>query len=210
MHRTITQWISDTVLFITLGFIACIYFVLNAPSSTVYYLNNAIDDLIPRIPFFVIPYLLFIPWLWLTVLYVWYKGRYFRQLALSLIIVNLIAYFVYTFFLTAVPRTEIVGNDIFTNILRIVYGTDNIYCGFPSLHSALSASIATYFLIKRSRFTYFFVFMAGLIVVSTLLTKQHFIVDAISGIVLGSVVTAVIFWIFPEQIYPKPNNEQLE
>ncbi len=193
MARSRREWLIDSIILVILVVVSCLYFLLNAPSETVHILRTSIDEVIPRLPVFTIPYLAFLPWLWGIIIYVWFKNRSFRQLAYSLIIINLVACFVYLTFQTSVPRDPILENDIFSNILKFIYSNDNIYAALPSLHSALSASIATYFLINKSRLTYFHVFMAILIIVSTLFTKQHFVLDAISGVLLGGLVTWVVF-----------------
>jgi len=153
--RTSRQWIEDTVILALVIAAACLYFVMNnTPTATVHILRSVIDDQIPRLPIFTVPYLAFLPWVWATVSYVWYKNRSFRRLALALIIVNLLACLTYVFYQTAVPRDPVLGDDLFSGILKYIYGHDNIYAGFPSLHAAMSATIATYFVIKKSRWTW--------------------------------------------------------
>lgn len=197
MNRTRRQWIIDTlILFVTFA-IAEMYFVFNAPSDVINNVKISLDGLIPRLPIFTVPYLLFLPWLWITFIYAWLKKKSFYQLALSLTIVNLIAYIVYLSFQTVVPRDLVVGNDIFSDILRFIYSNDLPYAAFPSLHSGLSAVAATYFVLRKSKWALAFVSMAGLIVISTLFTKQHFILDAVTGVILGTGVTLLIFKILP-------------
>ena len=196
----------DTLLLILVVIVACMYFVLNVPTASLNVLRTFIDDSIPRLSLFAIPYLLFIPWFWAIILCVWYRNRSFRQLAFATIIVNLIAFFVYVVFQTYIPREVVSSSDIFSGLLNFIYTNDQPYNGFPSLHSALSAVVATYFVLTKSTWARAFVSMAILIVVSTLLVKQHFVLDAISGVTLGVVTTWLIFHFMPVQKPSIDNN----
>ncbi len=187
---------KDTLLLAAVIIVACLYFVVNVPQSSLNVLRTVFDKQIPRIPIFAIPYLLFLPWFWSVVVYAWYRNRSFRQLAFATIIVNSIAFIVYLTFQTYVPREAVISNDFFSGILRFIYDHDQAYNGFPSLHSALSATIATYFIFVNSRWSWAFVLMAALIVVSTLFVKQHFIADAVSGVTLGVLVTWLSFKVY--------------
>jgi len=193
ISRSKKDWAIDVGLFIAAIVVSCLYFILNAPHEPVHIFKIAIDDQIPRLPIFIIPYLAFLPWLWGTVGYAFLKDKSFRKLALAVIIINMVAYSFYIFLQTHIPRDPITSSDFFSNILQIVYNNDRQYNCFPSLHSALSAMIATYFVCNKSKLAWASIAMAALVVVSTLFTKQHFIVDAISGVTLGIVATWAIF-----------------
>lgn len=187
------ELIQNLILLVVVVAISVLYFVIDIHQLSLHVLRTGLDIQIPRIPFFSIPYLAFLPWLWGTVIYSFFKHRTFRQLAYSVIIVNLVAFCVYLSFQTYVPRDPIITNDFFSNLLRFIYSHDQPYNCFPSLHSALSAVIATYFLCRKSCWSWAAISMAGLVVISTLFVKQHFVLDAISGIVLGIITTLVVF-----------------
>ncbi len=186
--------INDGLLLLAVIIASCLYFILNVPHEVVNVVKIFIDDHIPRLPVFTIPYLLFLPWFWSVIFYVWYKNNSFKQLAYSVIVINLVASVVYIMFQTHIPREVITSNDLFSEILKFIYSSDQAYNGFPSLHSGLSATAATFFVIKKSRFALPATLMALLIIISTLFTKQHFILDAISGVTLGIFITSFVFW----------------
>jgi membrane-associated phospholipid phosphatase len=142
---------------------------------------------------FAIPYLFYLPWLWVVIFYSWLKNKSFHKLAYSVIIIEAIAYCVYLTFQTYIPREPIISNDIFSWVLRFIYNYDQPYNALPSLHAALSTSIASYFICRKSRWSLVSVSIAIVIIASTLLVKQHFVMDAVSGIILGAVVTLVVF-----------------
>lgn len=191
--RDYKTWLIDIVLLVATTLVLLMYLVVNIPQDTLHVLRTSLDDQIPRLPIFSIPYLAFIPWLYGTLVYSFIKNRYFRQLAISFVIVNLIAFVVYLTFQTHIPRDSITSPDFFSGILQFIYNHDKPYAGFPSLHSALSASIATYFVCMKSKWAWAAVAMAGLVVMSTLFTKQHFVLDAVSGVGLGVLVTWGVF-----------------
>lgn len=185
--------VIDVLLLILVSFVLLMYFIFNMPHSELHILRIALDDQIPRLPIFTIPYLFFIPWSWGVLIYSWYNGHSFHQLAYSFIIINLVAFLIYLTFQTYVPRDPITSHDLFSNTLQFIYNHDQPYSGFPSLHSALSASIATYFVCRRSKLSLMAILIAVLIVVSTLFVKQHFVLDAVSGVSLGIIATLIVF-----------------
>jgi membrane-associated phospholipid phosphatase len=191
--RNRQEWCKDTALFGLAIVVSCLYFVLNIPNSSIHVLMTVMDNQIPRIPAFTIPYLAFLPWLWGVIFYSWLKNRSFRHLAYSVIIVNLVAFCVYLMFQTYMPRDLITSNDFFSSLLQFIYNHDQPYNAFPSLHSALSVVVATYFVCRKSRWSWVFILSAVVIIASTLLIKQHSIADAVSGIILGSFVTWLVF-----------------
>lgn len=194
--RNRKKWIVDVALLLVTTTVLLMYLVVNIPQNTLHVLRTSLDNQIPRLPIFAIPYLAFLPWLYSTLIYSFVKNRYFRQLAISFIVINLIAYVVYLTFQTYIPRNPITSFDFFSGILQFIYNHDQPYAGFPSLHSALSASIATYFVCMKSEWRWSAVVMAVLVIVSTLFTKQHFVLDAVSGVGLGVLVTWGVFRAF--------------
>lgn len=205
--RTRKQWVGDTILLVAVVVVSCLYFLLNTPHEVVTVLRTIVDDSIPRVPVFAIPYLVFLPWFWGIVIYSWLKKSYFHQLAYSVIIVNLIAFVVYLTFQTNVPREVVMSNDFFSGVLKFIYSSDQAYGCFPSLHSALSAVAATYLVIRKSKWAWAAVAMAGLIVISTLFTKQHYVLDAVSGVGLGVLVTWGVFRLFLQRKHRRDSTQ---
>lgn len=200
MKRGQKEWVSDIFLLALVVVVSCMYFILNVPHMSVNVLGTFIDDQIPRISFFSVIYLAFLPWFWGVVIYSWFKNRSFRQLAYSVIIVNLIAFAVYLLFQTYVSRESVIGNDFFSGLLQFIYSCDPPYNAFPSLHVALSAVVAVYFIYIKSKWSWAFVIMASMISISTLFVKQHFIVDVLAGVMLGTIVTWLVFKFFQNKM----------
>jgi len=204
MKRSRKQWINDTWLLALTSLVLSMYFVLDVPHAVVHMMNLPIDAQIPRFPIFAIPYLMYLPWLWGTLAYAWYKNLSFKQLAISYMVVDLVAFTCYLTYQTYIQRPPLIVHDFQSSVLQFIYSHDLPYSAFPSLHSAMSAVIATYFVCRRSKYAWAAVGMAALIVVSTLFTKQHVIVDAISGVTLGVVATWIVFRFLPSKEKIKP------
>jgi membrane-associated phospholipid phosphatase len=156
-------------------------------------LNTGLDSSIPFVPVFSIPYLLFLPVFWLLFLYAFIKDKKFIALAVTIIVVHLISYLFFAFYQTEVIRPQIVGAGLLNDLVRFVYGHDAPYNDFPSLHSALAAVMAAYFIITKSKWTIISALFSFLVVLSTLFIKQHYLADVIFGLALGAGISALMF-----------------
>jgi len=186
-------YLVNTVLLLITFLSSCFYFLINTSRPSLNVIQTVIDVNIPRLPVFAIPYIAFLPLFWATMVYAFIKNKSFRRLACSVVIINLVAYLVYLFFQTYVPRLPVESNDFFSGLLKFIYTTDQPYNCFPSLHVALSASAATYFMFIKYKMRWLFLAIAILISLSTLFVKQHFILDVLSGAALGVGVTWFLF-----------------
>jgi membrane-associated phospholipid phosphatase len=101
----------------------------------------------------------------------------------------------YVFFMTyptIAPRPEKYTGDGFAVWgLEILYSSDPPYNCFPSLHVAHSfISALTVYRLHRPLGVLSIIF-AALVALSTLFTKQHYVVDVIAGIALAAVAYAI-------------------
>ncbi|MFD2612187.1 phosphatase PAP2 family protein [Paenibacillus gansuensis] len=160
----------------------------NAEAPVVHSLYTDLDEAIPFVKAFIIPYALWIPYLYVTFLLLAWKNKsvYYRALA-AYTVSALVCYLIYYFFQTTVIRPELAGDDIFTNLLAFVYRNDEPVNCFPSIHC-----MSSFLLIVAVRKTQAAVwakrgvaFFSWTIILSTLLVKQHVILDAAAGIVLA-------------------------
>lgn len=184
---------QDITLLLLTIVISLGYFAFNRPIGNIHVSRTYLDDFIPLIPAFVIPYLAYIPVIWLVVLYAFVTGDRFKALSISLISVHLVSFTVYAFYQTFIPRPAVPGNGFFSELLRFIYGIDEPYSACPSLHSSGSAVIAMYFILKGSTWWSFYTLFSVIVVISTLLIKQHFVVDAISGVTLGIATSYLVY-----------------
>ena len=168
------------------------YKLFNTPRERVYDLTLGIDGLIPFTKEFIVFYYIWYAFLAVTIIGLFLKDRdnYFRYLkGLSLGLIG--AYFTYTFFQSTVPRPEVIGDDIFSALVRQIYAIDNPYNCFPSIH--VFATVYGSLVISRSSFKNKVfkgaIYITGiLIILSTLFVKQHVVLDAVGGSALAYLV----------------------
>jgi membrane-associated phospholipid phosphatase len=174
-----------------------------------FHLNTALDNLIPFVPEWAIFYLyLFYPLSALTM--AWFAVGDYRRgypLAVSLILINLVADVFYVIFpvTTDIYRVVLlahpmIGNN-FAAAMYAHFATDPSFDCFPSLHAAV-ATISFYAWHRYARLTGRKVVRGisiGMLVVgtgvvlSTLFVKQHYIADEVAGILLA---LGIGRWIF--------------
>lgn len=184
------------ILFIFLA--AGIYPLVNRPwGGSAQTMDTWIDSYIPIIELFVLPYLF---WFIYVIGILIILGRrdlstFYSTIAVMLI-GYMICYIIYYFYPTQSLRAVELGNGWLANTLRLVYQFDSNYNCFPSLHCYTTHAIM--FGVARSKITNKLfrssVLVMGLIIIaSTLLVKQHLLLDAVSAILICHVVSMVLF-----------------
>ncbi|MCR8644523.1 phosphatase PAP2 family protein [Paenibacillus sp. N1-5-1-14] len=177
------------------------YGLLNQDRGNVSSLLTSFDVNIQFVPGFIIPYLLWYPFIigMLVVFFMKNKTAYYRTL-LSLCMGLVLCYITYFIFQTTVLRPSIDPNQgILMMLVNFVYQTDAPYNCFPSIHV-----LSSYVILKgladcpqaaRAIRIGTWV-MSWLIIASTLFVKQHVWADVVGAIVLVEVVYyAVKRWI---------------
>lgn len=163
-----------------------LYPILNNETQQLHIVKTWVDDYIPLIPVFSIPYLLYIPYITFTLTFFVFFSKYKHSITFSVISCILIASLFYVFYQTTVPRTEILSRDLFSRLIELIYLIDKPYNCFPSLHVTLSVLVCFYWkklLPGACQLSLFF--LTFLIVLSTVFVKQHYIPDLLSGIILA-------------------------
>lgn len=145
-----------------------------------------IDQYIPFWPVFVIPYIFYLLLVAGTLIYLlWFSKNYKREVVIFAL-AQMLASVCYFFFQTKMETAIITNSDIFSQLVQWVYNTDRPYNLFPSLHTA--NSILCYLFLK-SRLPQFWsrvlLVISTLIVISTVLIKQHYFMDIIGGLILS-------------------------
>jgi membrane-associated phospholipid phosphatase len=172
------------------------YNLLNNDQRGAQLLITKVDEFIPFVDIFIVPYIVWYPFIFLTMAYLAWKDRgiYWKTLA-TMLISMLVCYFIYFIFQTHVPRPELNGDGFFTSLVKLIYVNDEPYNAFPSIHS-LTSFLMLYGIVKASNTSkpveLTVSITAILIIISTLFIKQHVILDAVSAILLGFVVFQVV------------------
>ena len=181
-----------------------IYCLLNNANRGTHSLVTDLDQGIPFIKLFVLPYVMWYFFIFGTLAYFCLhdKKTYYRTL-LSINLGLLVAYGIYFFFQTNVPRPDLIGNDFLTRMISFVYNNDQPYNAFPSIHVMTS-----FIMIKainkypaKSYLNVTFVYITAiLIILATQFIKQHVILDLFSAIVLGGLMFDLVFYVNMEGV----------
>lgn len=170
-------------IFVIISFL--LYPAFNKPREFVHIIKLGIDDWIPLIPIFSIPYILYIPFLVITLSYFIFFTRLFKRISISFVFCQIIASLFYFFYQTHVPRPSIKDTDIFSQLVLFIYSKDEPYNCFPSLHVALSVISFLYWIKIFPNMKWLMGAFVLSIILSTLFVKQHYILDVISGVLLA-------------------------
>ncbi|MDM5157120.1 phosphatase PAP2 family protein [Bacillus sp. DX1.1] len=167
-----------------------LYDVLNKSDTPAVDVTTIVDNWIPFVKVFIIPYLLWFPYLYGALIYYCFADRKQYYVTLSSVILGKLTCFsIYYMWQTTVPRPEVVGTDVFSNLVRYIYSIDQPVNCFPSIHvlTTFVIMLAAYKRREQHRWEYWILtFFGSLIILSTLLTKQHAFLDAVSGIAVAS------------------------
>lgn len=162
------------------------YFLINAFSDgrTELTLNTYLDSLFPVVPLMTLVYISSFIVVILPYFLIKDKEK-FKHLAWCYLGVMLIAYLIFIILPIKALRPEINGGGLFYNILLMVYSLDFPYNNFPSLHVGLSFLSSLIIFCENKKAGSYLLVWAGLIALSTLLIKQHTILDVLGGLILS-------------------------
>lgn len=150
------------------------------------FLRTPIDQALPVVPVFAVPYVSLEPFIYGSlVVFLLFRTRLFQSAVSSMIVTFLISYVFFAFLQTYVDRPPLTGNDALTQLIRGVYASDHPYNDFPSLHVSTSTIIAIHWWRFGKHYSWPAIIWAGLIVLSTVMVKQHYVPDIAGGLVLA-------------------------
>jgi hypothetical protein len=202
--QTVRQNLKSLSLMLSIPVLNIIYCFLNNPDRGTYSLVTDLDQNVPFLKVFILPYLIWYVFIFGTLIYFCFKDKkiYHR----TLIAINLgllISYGIYFIFQTHVPRPELTGTDVLTRLVAFVYSNDQPYNAFPSIHVLVS-----FLMIKainkypgKNFLNLSSVYLTTvLIMLATQFIKQHVVLDLLSAIVLGSLIFDLVYSINPEAL----------
>ena len=179
-----------------------LYFITEnlIPVENCHVIHIWMDDLIPFCEYFLIPYVF---WYLLIVISLGYFLLYdiesFKKLQIYIMITQGIGMLFYILYPNCQNlRPEFFGREnIFTDILAIIYAFDTNTGVFPSLHCAYSIGIASVWLRKKDTSVLWKVFVVCsviLICLSTMFIKQHSAADFFGALIICIIPEYVLFW----------------
>lgn len=159
-----------------------IYLPLNKRRSK-YYWKLKIDDHIPFLPVFIIPYVSYFAYIGITIISLWNTRHifaFFTTYIISYVVAGIFWYLVPN----GVKRPTIIAKDPFSKLTLYIFKHDDDTNGFPSAH-VFATLICSYFLLLAfPAFLPLILFMACAIIASTVLVKQHYAIDIVGGILV--------------------------
>jgi membrane-associated phospholipid phosphatase len=161
-----------------------LYFPINRLIAGGVGLSIPLDAWIPLVPIWTIPYVLGLAW-WAGC-YIWaalkMNPTLYYSLVASSLFTMLTAYVFYLLYPTYVTRPVVEGSGWQIDMLRQLYANDRAYNAFPSGHTFTSLLILFYWWIWQPGLRWLWFVIVSLILVSTLLTHQHYLVDLLGGL----------------------------
>jgi len=206
---SITRFLRKNIKNILLTFLlfvfqAVVYLLTNQLTTTYHDVHTRLDDLIPFCPVFIVFYKIWYPYVPVLLLFGMHKdSSLFRRQLLTLFTGVFLCLFIYTVYPTAISfRPVVEGNDFFSRLCRNLYAFDNSTDALPSMHchNALSIHLTTFYASPLGKYRvarYTSLGLCILICASTVLIKQHSILDVIAGCLLA----IILFFIFKMPIF---------
>jgi membrane-associated phospholipid phosphatase len=204
--ETLTRPYSVTLPMVVLVVLVPFYIFIAAlmPGRTLHIPELALDRVVPLQPTWALVYgSLYLFVILLPVLVVRQEDQ-IRRTVLAYLMVWIAAYVCFLVYPTRAPRpAQVIGEGFAVWGLRFLYSADPPYNCFPSLHVAHSfVSALACYRVHRGVGTAT-ALCGALIAVSTLYTKQHYILDVIAGIFLACVAYAVFLRNDPREEIPE-------
>jgi membrane-associated phospholipid phosphatase len=177
------------------------FFIEKTITSDYYIIHCAIDDKIPFCEYFVIPYLLWFPFMFAVLIYEFFKNRRgFERMCICLMIGMTLFVIISIVWHNGVDlRSQIVHRDnICSAMVSLLDDTDTPTNVFPSIH-VYNTVVCLVAVLKSEGLKGNIPIKAGsvilsiLIILSTLFLKQHSVIDAGAGLVLAAIVCPIVY-----------------
>lgn len=146
-------------------------------------------DVIPVYPIWVVPYYFTYP-VWLFAIY-WtlfkLDARSFRAVIAGALLTVTVGVLAFVFFPTYIELPVILGDDIFSAMLRAIQLAGGTHAALPSAHNYGTMLVCAFAMHFYPRKRWLWIAILIVIALSTLFTGQHYILDVVSGLALGFV-----------------------
>lgn len=171
-----------------------LYVITNRALSGGISTDLPIDALIPLWPVWMIPYLAVLVW-WIGML-VWVTVRLeddaFRTVMLAAIVnayTSILVFVIFPTYVTRPPAPE--GADLLSSLIRWVYTNDKDYNALPSLHISITTVLMLMLWDARPRWRWLWALIVPVTMLSTLFTRQHYVLDLVFGFGWGLGATLI-------------------
>ncbi|MDZ7587029.1 MAG: phosphatase PAP2 family protein [Patescibacteria group bacterium] len=178
------------ILILIYLFLQFLYVPLNR-RPVKYYWKLALDNRLPLVPGMIVIYLSYYVMFFFGGLWLIFSAHFFAFIKV-MIAAQLMSDLFWWLFPNGVKRPKVVGQSLLKNWLSKLYCHDKYDGnGAPSAHVFHTLIIGTFLTRLWPQWSLVIFIWMGLIVVSTVLIKQHYVVDVMGGILVA--VAAVFF-----------------
>lgn len=199
MKETLSLSFRLTALALTLlGWLVMYFFVnrLQVDPNRRIDLGLDLDRKTPYVPLFALAY--FSTYIFVVQpFFILSNARQFYWMLTSFVSISVISSLIHATVPSKIERVEQVTTGGLSGwMLGLFQKTCKPYGNFPSMHVGLSVPVvAANFMAGGPIIGGIMFIWAALIAVSTLYTKQHYILDVLAGVVGGLVISVLVFWI---------------
>jgi membrane-associated phospholipid phosphatase len=159
-------------------------------------LGIELDRKIPYVPLFALVYFSTYVFV-IQPFFVLSNARQFYWMLTSFVSISVISSLIHATVPSKIERVEqVTAGGLSGWMLALFQKTCKPYGNFPSMHVGLSVPVvAVNFMAGGPIVGGIMLVWAVLIAVSTLFTKQHYILDVLAGVAGGLVISALVFWL---------------
>lgn len=201
--KPIVHWIKTHPYCLLLSywiFYLLYFFLLEHFAQPNYLIYSPLDDKIPFMELFIIPYVLWFPLLALSLGYFMFTSKKaFQNLCVLMFSGMSIALLIYTIFPNGLDlRVEITRTNVFADIVRALQGFDTPTNVCPSIHVsstlAILFAVLSYQNFKHPRWIKASISLLSLLIIlSTMFLKQHSILDVLAGILVTCILYPLVY-----------------
>lgn len=178
------------------------FFWLESRANQPYHvIHVALDDMIPFVEYFIVPYLLWFAYVAAVFIYLFFKNkREFYQYCIFLFTGMTLFLIISTVYPNGhlLRPADFPRHNLFTLAVQILYQADTATNIFPSIH--VFNSIAAHRAVMNNRklgssrfFRYGSLVLMISIILSTMFLKQHSVLDVVAGIALGMMMNQLVY-----------------
>lgn len=164
-------------------------------------IHMAVDDMIPFVEYFIIPYLLWFAYVAVAVLYFFFKNKNEYYRLCTFLFIGMTVFLIIS---TVYPNghylrpVSFARENICTDLVRRLYETDTPTNLFPSIHvyNSIGVNIAIWHgedFKKHKCIRYGSAVLMISIILSTMFLKQHSVFDVITGIVFSVFMYTLVY-----------------
>jgi membrane-associated phospholipid phosphatase len=159
-------------------------------------LGIELDRKIPYVPLFALAYFstyIFV----IQPFFILSNARQFHWMLTSFVSISVLSSLIHATVPSKIERVEwVTAGGLSGWMLALFQKTCKPYGNFPSMHVGLSVPVvAANFIVGGPVIGGVMLIWAVLIAVSTLFTKQHYILDVLAGVAGGLVISGLVYWL---------------